>query len=200
MQKEYIMGGGTSFARFFFADTRTAAFWLIVRLYVGWEWLEAGWNKVMNPAWFGGDAGAAISGFMKGAIAKATCTPVPPAIECHASVQWWYASFLENFVIPYPFFWSHLISVGETLVGIALLAGFLTGISAFLGAFMNLNFLLAGTVSVNPVLLTLGIGLVMAWKVSGHIGLDRYVLPLLDRHFRSTKTTPQNNASQSHRQ
>ena len=29
-------------ARFLFADTRMAWFWLIVRVYVGWQWLVAG--------------------------------------------------------------------------------------------------------------------------------------------------------------
>jgi thiosulfate dehydrogenase [quinone] large subunit len=181
MQKEYSMGRWSSISHFLYADTRIAPFWLIVRLYVGWEWFMAGWGKMMNPKWFGTDAGAAISGFMKGAVAKASCPPDVAAAACHVDVQWWYASFLENFVIPYPFFWSHLITLGEVLVGVALLAGFLTGISAFFGAFMNLNFLLAGTVSVNPILIILGIGLVTAWKVSGHIGLDRYILPMIER-------------------
>lgn len=187
MQKEYFTSS-SSCARFFFADTRMAFFWLIVRLYVGWEWLTAGWGKVMNPKWFGADAGAAISGFMQGAIAKASCPPDVAAAACHVDVQWWYASFLQHLVIPYSFFWSHLIAIGETLVGIALLAGFLTGISAFFGAFMNLNFLLAGTVSVNPVFFTLGIGLILAWRVAGDIGLDRFVLPMLDRYCSRTKT------------
>lgn len=191
MQKEYVMGGWSAFFRFVLADARFAPFWLIVRLYVGWEWWSAGWGKMMNPKWFGGDAGAAISGFMNGAIAKAHCASDVPVASCHVDVQWWYASFLENFVIPYPFFWSHLITIGEVLVGIALLAGFLTGVSAFFGAFMNLNFLLAGTVSVNPMLFTLGIGLMCAWKISGYIGLDYSVLPFLDRHFKSTsKSAP----------
>ena len=28
-----------------FSDPRVAWFWLIVRIYVGWEWLTAGWEK-----------------------------------------------------------------------------------------------------------------------------------------------------------
>ena len=46
-------------ARFLFADTRLARFWLIVSIYVGWEWLVAGWGKVTDPAWFGANAGRA---------------------------------------------------------------------------------------------------------------------------------------------
>ncbi len=33
-------------AKFLFADTRMAWFWLIARLYVGYEWLTAGLEKL----------------------------------------------------------------------------------------------------------------------------------------------------------
>ena len=64
-------------------------------------------------------------------------------------------------------------------VGIGLLIGLLTGFAAFFGALMNMSFLLAGSASSNPVLFTLAIGLMLAWKVAGYYGLDRYLLPLL---------------------
>ncbi len=57
-------------ARFLFADTRMAWFWLIVRVYCGWEWLDAGWAKLQNPAWFGSGAGGALRGFVNGALQK----------------------------------------------------------------------------------------------------------------------------------
>jgi thiosulfate dehydrogenase [quinone] large subunit len=44
---------------------------------------------------------------------------------------------------------------------------------------MNLNFLLAGAVSTNPVLFTCSIALIMAWRVAGYLGVDRYLLPHL---------------------
>ena len=44
---------------------------------------------------------------------------------------------------------------------------------------MNMSFLLAGSASSNPVLFTLAIGLMLAWKVAGYYGVDRYLLPLL---------------------
>src|SRR5437660_10466472 len=74
-------------ARFLFADTRMAWFWLIVRLYVGYEWLTAGLEKltgysfsfgssfgqkVSSPWIFTGHDGAAITGFVKGDLALAT--------------------------------------------------------------------------------------------------------------------------------
>ena len=167
------------FPHFFFSSTKSAPLWFLVRLYVGYEWLIAGWDKVMNPAWFGGEAGAAVSGFVQGALRKTAefCLPLPAA--CHPDVQMWYASFLSNAVLPYPMAWANAIAVGEVLVGVGLIVGCVTGIAAFFGLFMNLNFMLAGTVSINPVLFTLSIFLILAWRVAGHFGLDRYLLPRL---------------------
>ena len=42
---------------------------------------------------------------------------------------------------------------------------------------MNMSFLLAGSASTNPVMFTLAIGLILAWRVAGYYGLDRYLLP-----------------------
>jgi thiosulfate dehydrogenase [quinone] large subunit len=60
-----------------------------------------------------------------------------------------------------------------------VLLGALTGIAAGFGVLMNLNYLLAGTVSVNPVLGMFGLFLCFSWRVCGLIGLDRWLLPLL---------------------
>lgn len=167
----------SSFAHFFLADRRSAWFWLIVRLYVGYEWLMAGWDKIHNPIWAGSGAGAALNGFIQGALAKTG--------GVHPDVQWWYAWFLTHAVAPHTLVWSNLVAYGELLVGIALILGFLTGISVFFGMFMNINFLLAGTVSVNPIWFILGLGLLLAWRVSGYLGADRYVLPMLSRSART---------------
>jgi len=156
---------------FLFSDTRVAWFWLLVRIYVGWQWLEAGWGKLHNPAWVGESGGTALSGFVKGALAKTA--------GAHPDVSGWYAWFLSNVVLPHAHGWGISIAWGETIVGVALILGVLTGIAAFFGLFMNLNFLLAGTVSVNPTLFVLSLGLILAWKTAGFLGIDRFLLPLL---------------------
>jgi thiosulfate dehydrogenase [quinone] large subunit len=172
-------------AKFLFADTRMAWFWLIVRLYVGYEWFTAGWEKLTGTdititnfgkstgtAWvFTNNAGAAIKGFAQGAVAKATGD--------HPAVQDWYASFLKTFVIPHPAIWAYLITFGELAVGLGLILGCLTGIAAFFGLVMNFNYLLAGTVSTNPILGFLALFLILAWRIAGYYGADRYLLPLL---------------------
>jgi thiosulfate dehydrogenase [quinone] large subunit len=69
------------------------------------------------------------------------------------------------------------VSAGEFLVGLGLIVGLFTGIAAFFGGLMNANYLLAGTVSVNPLFFILATWLVLAWRIAGYYGLDRWVLP-----------------------
>lgn len=158
-------------SRFLFGDTRFSWFWLVVRVYVGYEWFMAGWEKLGNPVWTGDKAGVAVTGFLKGALAKTT--------GLHPDVSGWYASFIQNVGVPNAEIISYLITYGEILVGVALILGIFTGIAAFFGSFMNMNFLFAGTVSVNPILLLMQLFLILAWRSAGWIGLDRYVLPKL---------------------
>lgn len=158
-------------SRFLFSNTKSSIFWLLVRVYVGWQWLLAGVSKFTNPLWIGDERGKAITGFLKGALSK--------TVGEHPDVSSWYADFISNVVLPNAVTFSYIIVFGEILVGVGLILGAFTGISAFFGMFMNLNFLFAGTVSINPLLFILSIGLVLAWKVSGFIGLDRYLLPKL---------------------
>lgn len=165
----YITIPEPTISKFLFSNTKTALFWLIVRVYVGYNWLMAGISKFSNPAWIGSDTGKAITGFLKGALSKTAGE--------HPDVSSWYAYFINNIVLPNSHTWSYIIVFGEIFVGIGLILGAFTGIAAFFGMFMNLNFLFAGTVSINPLLFVLSIGLVLAWKVSGFIGLDRFLLP-----------------------
>jgi thiosulfate dehydrogenase [quinone] large subunit len=83
---------------------------------------------------------------------------------------------LKFAILPYTGFWSYVVAFGEVLVGLGLILGVFTGIAAFFGFFMNMNYLLAGSVSTNPVLLFLFIFLVLAWKSAGWWGLDRWIL------------------------
>jgi len=157
-------------ARFLLSDTRPAVLWLLLRVWLGWSWLRAGWGKVGSPAWTGDQAGAAVAGFVGRALERAAES---------SDVPGWYAWFLENVVLNQAAVFGHLVAYGEVLVGIALILGLVTGIAAFFGTFMNLAFLLAGTVSSNPILFVVGTWLVLAWRNAGWYGLDRWVLPAL---------------------
>jgi len=163
-------------ARALFAEIRWAWIWLILRLYVGYEWLHAGWEKLNSSAWVGSSAGTALSGFAHGALNKTG--------GAHPDVQSWYASFLRHVVLPNADIFSHMVAFGETLVGIALILGLFTGIAAFFGSFMNMNYLLAGSVSTNPILFIIATWLVLAWRTAGWWGLDRWILPMLGTPWR----------------
>ena len=163
-------------ARFLFSDTRMAPVWLAVRLYVGWAWLNAGWEKIQNSTANGNYIydGAGILAFWQ-RIATVPAAPAKPAITYD-----WYRGFIQLLIDAHAQgVMGKVIAFGETAVGLGLILGAFTGIAAVAGAFMNLNFMLAGSASTNPVLLLLGILLVLAWKTAGYIGLDRFLLPLL---------------------
>jgi thiosulfate dehydrogenase [quinone] large subunit len=158
-------------ARFLFSDTRAAWLWLIVRLWLGYEWIDAGLHKLSNPAWT--QTGEAVKGFWTNAIA------IPEAGKPPISFDW-YRSFLSTMLDMEAYrFMAPLIAYGEVLIGIALVLGLFTGIAAFAGGMPNWNFMMAGTASTNPVLFVLAMLLMLAWKVAGYIGLDRYVLPIV---------------------
>ena len=159
----------TKFSRFLFTDTRMAWFWLLLRLYAGWEWVTAGWDKIHNPLWVGAQAGTAISGFLNGALAKTS--------GVHPDVFGWYAWFIEHFAIPHATSFSYLVSFGELAVGLGLIFGLFTALAAFFGAVMNFNYLFAGTVSINPLFGLIEILLLLAWRTAGYYGLDNFRKP-----------------------
>ena len=169
---------GPAFTRFLFSNTRAGLLWLPVRLFVGFAWLEGGLHKLfpeggpVGKGWL--DGGTSLLGYWERAVA----VPEPPG---RAAITFeWYRDFLNLLITNDAHVWfAWLIVFGEIAVGLGLILGALTGFAAFFGAFMNMSFLLAGSASTNPVLFTLAIGLMLAWRVAGYYGLDRYLLPRL---------------------
>jgi thiosulfate dehydrogenase [quinone] large subunit len=144
--------------------------WLVIRVVLGWQWVQAGWEKLNNPKWMDGTS---ITGYWQAAINSYG--------QPHSQVAYdWYVNFLQWCVDNAAGKWmAPLVAYGEFLGGIALILGFLTGIAAFLLAFLNFNYMLAGSAGVNPVYFLGALLLTLAWKNAGWWGLDRWVLPLL---------------------
>jgi thiosulfate dehydrogenase (quinone) large subunit len=92
-------------------------------------------------------------------------------------------------------FFSFLVTWGEFALGLGVFLGVLTGIAAGFGVLKNLNYLLAGTVNINPVLQMFGLFLCFSWRICGWIGVDQWLLPALGLPwkpgpwFRSPETT-----------
>jgi len=157
-------------AQALFQTTRFAWLWLAIRLYLGYSWLTSGWGKITNPAW---RTGGPLRGFWENAVSIPETGRPPIAFD-------WYRNFIQFMLDNQWYEWfADLVMYGEILVGIALILGMFTGIAAFAGSFMNWNFIMAGAASTNGLMLTLAIFLILAWKVAGWIGLDRWLLPYL---------------------
>jgi thiosulfate dehydrogenase [quinone] large subunit len=156
------------FVKFLFTDVRMSILWLVVRVWLGWQWVTAGWHKIGDEGWVG--TGASLQGYWERAVA------IPesgrPAITFD-----WYRNFLQYLLDAQAYTWfGKLIAYGEFLVGVALIIGAFVGIAAFFGALMNFNFMLAGSASTNPVLFVLALLLIFAWKIAGFIGADYFLL------------------------
>lgn len=144
----------------------------LFRLYLGVQWLTAGWGKIKD----GFDA----SGFLFGALKKSTGE--------HPEVQSWWAGFLKNFAIPHVEMFNILVPWGEFLVGLGLLLGTFTALAALMGAVMNFSYLLSGSSSTNPEMVLLEVLLLVAGFNASKIGLDRWIIPFLRKKLFSKKS------------
>jgi len=131
----------------------------------------AGWHKLTGTGWV--DGGASLLGFWQSAVKV-------PATGSPSITFSWYRSFLQFLIDNHAQGWfAWLITLGELAVGIGLLVGALVGIAAFFGVVMNMSSLLAGSTSANPVMFAFAVGVMLAWKVAGYYGVDRWLLPRL---------------------
>lgn len=143
--------------------------WLPIRVWLGYQWLTAGLHKLETPAWI--QTGAALKGFWTAAVA----IPATGNAPIHYA---WYRSFLQFLLNTQAYTWfAKLISIGEFMVGVALILGIFTGFAALMGGFMNWNFMMAGSASVNPMFFAISVLLVLAWKVAGYFGMDYFLIP-----------------------
>jgi thiosulfate dehydrogenase (quinone) large subunit len=146
-----------------------AALFTVLRIYLGYAWLTAGWGKITG-------GGFDATGFLKGAVANPVTGP-------DGIVYGGWVSFLESFAIPNADLFNVLIPWGEFLVGLGLILGCLTTAAAFFAVVMNFSFMLSGTVSHNPTDIIMGMLIMVAGYNAGVYGLDRYVVPFFKKRF-----------------
>ena len=152
----------------FLSDPRAGLLFLPLRVWLGYQWFEAGLHKVQSAAWM--STGAALQGYWTSAVAI-------PAKGNPAIAFDWYRSFLQFLLNSGSYLWfAKLVAVGELLVGVALILGIFTGISALFGGLMNWNYMMAGSASTNPLLFVVAVALILGWKVAGYFGADYFLL------------------------
>ncbi|KKK09147.1 DoxX family protein [Bacillus altitudinis MN12] len=157
------------FTKFLQTNLWAAVILLAARLYIGWTWLTSGIGKLTG----GFDA----SGYLQFAIAE-------PVVKDGHLVYPFYVWFLENVALPNAGLFSAMVMWGEILVGLGLIVGLFTTTAAFFGSVMNVSFLLAGTVSVNPLLLLIAVFIMAAKGNAGKLGLDYVAGPVLKRKLK----------------
>jgi thiosulfate dehydrogenase (quinone) large subunit len=169
------------FNKFLRKNKIAAAILTILRLYLGYAWLTAGFHKLTG----GFDA----SGFLKGAIANPVKGPDG------AVVFGWFVDFLKHIALPNAHIFNTLVPLGEFLVGLGLILGCLTTAAMFFGLVMNFSYMFAGTISTNPMDILLGVIIIAAGYNAGRIGLDRWVIPFIRKTTFKERNTMKNNAA-----
>ncbi len=170
-------------AKWLFASPNAGLIWLVVRVWLGYQWLHAGFEKITgtsggtftwkfaytDQSWLRSSAG--LKGFAGFALQGA-------GGERAAVNYGWYASFLHW--LSHGGAWlAPVIALGEVAIGIGLIFGILTGIAAFSAAILTTTFGLAGVAGVNPLFMVFEMLLVLAWRNAGYYGVDRWLLPAL---------------------
>ncbi|UPM55068.1 DoxX family protein [Gottfriedia acidiceleris] len=148
------------FINFLRTNKVAAAILTIFRLYVGYEFIHAGWGKLSA-------GGFDASGFLGFAVKSATGE--------HPAVQSWWADFLTNFAIPHVDLFNFLVPIGEFAIGLGLILGCFTKTATFFALMMNFAFMFSGTTSINPQLVLLSTFIIVAGTNAGRFGLDYFI-------------------------
>jgi thiosulfate dehydrogenase [quinone] large subunit len=165
-------------ADWLYRSSAASLIWLAVRLWLGYSWMNAGYQKIWGSEkaafWFGGGAG--VKGFATAGVAGSATG------KGGANYGWW-AAFLHNFVIPNASWIAKLVALGELLIGVALILGLFTGVAAMAGLLLNLTYMFTGSAGVNSMYALAAVGLILAWRNAGALGLDRYALRAFGSRF-----------------
>jgi thiosulfate dehydrogenase [quinone] large subunit len=169
-------------ARRLFRSRPASILWLIVRLWLGWQWFSAGWQKLTGAGygnWFTHSTG--LQGFIAGA--NSSYDNRAKAFG-HAEVTYgWYLHIL-NAIDAHAQVFSRVVTVSELAVGIGLLLGCLTGVAAAGGVALNIMYITGGSAGPNGIFILLGVLLVAAWRVAGYLGADYFLLPRPGVHLK----------------
>ena len=166
--------GNLRFSDWLYRAKAASLVWLVARLWLGYEWLNAGYQKLWGSEkaafWNGG--GAAVKGFATAGVTGSA------AGKGGASYGWW-AAFLHNFVAPNASWIAKLVTLSELVIGVLLIVGLFTGAAALAGLGLNLIYMFSGTAGVNPAYALVALVLVLAWRNAGYFGLDRFAIPMV---------------------
>jgi thiosulfate dehydrogenase [quinone] large subunit len=153
--------------------------WLVARLWLGYGWLNAGYQKLWGSekAFFWNGGGAGVKGFASAGVTGSKA-------GTGGASYGWFAGILHGFVIPNASWIAKVVSVSELVIGALLILGLFTGLAAVAGLALNVVYMFSGSSGVNPAYAIVAVLLILAWRNAGYLGLDRYVLPMMRNQFR----------------
>lgn len=170
--------GNLRMADWLYRSKIASVLWLVARLWLGYGWLNAGYQKLWGSEkaafWNGGGAG--VKGFATAGVAGSK------AGKGGASYGW-FAQFLHGFVIPNASWIAKVVTISELVIGALLILGLFTGAAAAAGLILNIVYMFSGSAGVNPAYAIVGVFLILAWRNAGYIGLDRFALPMLRKQL-----------------
>src|ERR1700722_532443 len=127
-------------ADWLYRSQAASVIWLVARLWLGYGWLNAGYQKLWGSekAAFWNGAGAGVKGFATAGVAGSK------AGKGGASYGW-FAGFLHGFVIPNASWIAKVITLSELAIGVLLILGLLTGAAAAAGLILNIVYMFSGS-------------------------------------------------------
>lgn len=164
------MGSAGRLARFGLNENWSLGY-VAARLFVGWEFLYAGWDKATSN-WYHGAGSGEVNGFLTGAVGQSHASAASP----FPGVSHWFSWTASNVFIPHSELLSYLVVTAELCVGIGLILGLFLRLSAFFGVTLNALFLLSGSLSagLNPEMLILGMAVMLGVAPAVYaLSLDR---------------------------
>jgi thiosulfate dehydrogenase [quinone] large subunit len=162
--------------------------YLAARLFVGWEFLYAGWDKATTN-WYSGAGGAEVKGFLGGAVAQSHASAKVP----FPNVSHWFAWTANNVFLSHSHMISYLVVTAELCIGVGLIFGLFLRLSALFGVLMNALFLFSGSLSagLNPEMVILGMAVLLGVAPGLYaLSLDGSVLSLLRMGKRKLHADP----------
>lgn len=143
------------------ANVKVSLAWLVIlRVFLGYEWLLSGIGKIREGFLVSGDKLVSGSSLM----------PMGPG------TPGWYRWFMETFVFPHALFFQWVVTLTELALGLALIFGLFTTLAALGSIFMNVNFALSGA---GGDIWFVMVSIAMLAGAGRAFGLDYYVMPFL---------------------
>lgn len=132
MGKKASGGGSGGFISSFAGEKTWLGFFALLRIFLGWVFLRAGWGKYLDGYLSPEISSAPLAKMLKVWLYSSPALPTG-----------WYRGFIEGVVLPNAHLFGVLMCLGELAVGILLILGLGTRLGGLLGAFLATNIYLA---------------------------------------------------------